>query len=254
MRAAPKEALVLVHGYLGGGAQWERQLTALSATFRVLAPTLPGYGDNADTDSPVTIQGYADHVIAAVDEAGITEFHLLGHSMGGMIAQAIAAGTPARVKTLVLYSTGPIGAMPGRFEALAQSQHRITNCGTSCSARFICANWFVDGTAAPHYHECLAIAEKTSAQAASAGLAAMQTWSGLDRLSTIEAPTLILWGSRDACYDEKTTLLMYQNIPRSSLRVMAGCAHVLHMDQPALFNSMVAEFCTEPGTHVPSEP
>ena len=242
---APKEALVLVHGYLGGGDHWDRQCEALACRFRVLSPTLPGYGNNADTVSPCTIQGYADYVVSVIDRAGISNFHLLGHSMGGMIAQEIAARMPARVIRLVLYSTGPTGAMPGRFETLAASQHRLTHRGAHHSARFICAQWFAEGAASPHYSECLAIAMQASEQAAGAGLAAMHAWSGLDRLSEIKAHTLIMRGAYDACYDEKTTHEMHQSIRRCSLVAITGCSHVIHLEQPELFDSMVASFCAE---------
>ena len=86
----PKQTLVLVHGYLGGGSQWAQQREALSENFLVITPSLPGYGHNMCMESPHTIQEYAEHVIAVLDSEHIEHFMLLGHSMGGMIAQEIA--------------------------------------------------------------------------------------------------------------------------------------------------------------------
>ena len=239
---APQEVLVLVHGYLGGNAQWQRQIEALSATFRVVAPTLPGYAQHARTESPHTVHGYADHVLSVLDDEGVGSFHLLGHSMGGMIAQDIAVRVPARVKSLVLYATGPGGGAPGRFESIPASQDRLRVDGASRSARRICAKWFSDGAASPHYEACAELAVQASAQAARAGLSAMQAWSGGDRLSQIRCPTLVLWGSRDRCYASDATLLMCRRIAGSTLRIVHGGSHAVHVETPALFSGIVAGF------------
>lgn len=244
----PKQTLVLVHGYLGGGSQWAQQREALSENFLVITPSLPGYGHNMCMESPHTIQEYAEHVIAVLDSEHIEHFMLLGHSMGGMIAQEIAVRIPTRVKSLVLYATGAVGTMPGRFESIAESQRILLRDGAMCNAGRICSKWFIGGTASHHYSECAAIAEQTSAQAAYAGLSAMQNWSGEGNLSEIKTPTLILWGDKDQSYTVTSTLVLYRGICNSILRVIPGGSHAIHLENPDTFNKIVTEFLLQTRT------
>jgi len=134
-----KPFLVLLHGYLGGGAQWNGQLQSFSEHFHVILPDLPGYGRNSKLQSPETIQDYALYVLAELDKENIHTFHSLGHSMGGMIAQEIVLRAPERVKKLILYATGPVGSIPGRFESIQVSRQLLQEHGVDKSARRISA-------------------------------------------------------------------------------------------------------------------
>ena len=122
----------------------------------------------------------------------IRTFHLLGHSMGGMIAQEIVARVPERVNMLILYATGPVGTIPGRFESIQESRQLLQKQGVYKSARRITAKWFVQNGNAPAYEACANIAIQTSLQAALAGLSAMQTWNGRHNLSNITSKTMVL--------------------------------------------------------------
>ncbi|MCP4391097.1 MAG: alpha/beta hydrolase, partial [Gammaproteobacteria bacterium] len=107
--------LVFVHGYLGGSPQWSDQVDVFSEHFRVITPDLPGFGLNNEMDAPEAIREFAIYLLGELDRQGIDRFHLVGHSMGGMIVQEMVTIAPARVDKLVLYGTGPVGMLPGRF-------------------------------------------------------------------------------------------------------------------------------------------
>ncbi|HEY5789469.1 MAG TPA: alpha/beta fold hydrolase, partial [Gammaproteobacteria bacterium] len=79
--------LVLVHGFLGGSAQWQDQVAALSARRPLITPDLPGFGAAADATALSDIGDCADWVLATLERDGVERFDLLGHSMGGMIVQ-----------------------------------------------------------------------------------------------------------------------------------------------------------------------
>lgn len=239
-----KLTLVLVHGYLGGSFQWIAQIKAFSKYFNVIRPDLPGYGHNGKLHAPETIGGYAQYVLEAVDKEGIDSFHLLGHSMGGMIAQEIVACAPERVNKLILYGTGPIGVMPGRFESIEVSKQRLIEQGVEKSARRISAKWFVNGTGSHAYQGCADIAVQASSQAAIAGLNAMQAWSGREALIKITSSTLVLWGEEDKSYLWPLPEELWKKIPNASLSVVAGCSHAVHMENAQLFNSVVLNFLT----------
>jgi len=236
------EALVLVHGYLGGSAQWDEQVKELSPSIRVVTPDLPGFGLNSEMNAPDEIGAFAEYVLGFVRDMNVARFHLLGHSMGGMIAQAMVARAPERVEKLILYGTGPTGVLPGRFETIAESRRRMIEEGPQVTGRRISATWFVDYECAENYRLCANLALKVSQQAALAGLSAMEKWSGEAALARISSPTLVLWGDCDRTYPWSQIQLLWQGISGAQLAVMPGCAHAAHLEKSALFNQIVKDF------------
>lgn len=237
--------LVLVHGYLGGAAMWRRQLAALSADFDVIAPELPGYGDSHAALADASIDGYARQVLGLLDRIGVQRFHLLGHSMGGMIVQQIAAMAPQRVTRLICYGTGPQGVLPDRFETIDQSRTRLKTEGVARTARRIAATWFAGGEAAADFADCASLGEHVSTASALAGLAAMENWDGRAALADMTQPTLIVWGDKDRSYGWQQPEALWKGIPGSNLAVMPGCGHNAHLENPALFNSIIRDFLTD---------
>ena len=240
--------LVLVHGFMGGSAQWADQ-AALSAHGPVITVDLPGFGENTHLTAPDSIAGFAAHVLQDLTARGIARFHLLGHSMGGMIAQEIVATAPNRVERLILYGTGATGVLPGRFETIHTSKTRAKADGANATARRIAATWFLDGQDAPEFPACAALAERSSLQAILAGLDAMEGWSGVSRLPLITAQTLVLWGDHDRTYSWPQIEQLWHSIENTSLAVIPDCAHAVHLEKPALFNQILSDFLSAPAQH-----
>ena len=235
--------LVLVHGFMGGSEQWRAQVAHNSARRKVLTPDLPGFGRNRDLPVISSIAGFADWVLDHVQAQGIERFHLLGHSMGGMIVQEmIRRAKPDAVDRLILYGTGAVGVLPGRFETIEQSKKRAAQDGASATARRISATWFLRRESDPAYAFCASIAEQSAPEALPAGLDAMQAWSGQKGLSQITQPTLVLWGDGDRTYPWSQTEMLWRTIPNSNLSVVPGAAHAVHLEKPDLFNGLIDEF------------
>lgn len=241
-RAGTGETLVLVHGFLGGSSQWAAEIEFLSRHFDVIAPDLAGYGDACDREAPTEIAAHARAVIATLDRLGVDRFHLLGHSMGGMIVQEMVHQAPQRVQRLVLYATAAQGNLPGRFETMARSRERLAEEGVERVARRTCATWLVEREASPAFESLAALAVRASEQAARAGLCAMEGWDGRDRLAAIRQRTLIIWGERDRSYGWPLIEMLWRTIPNASLAVLPDCAHALHLERTALFHTLLLEF------------
>lgn len=239
---ARKPLVVLVHGYLGGAAQWAGEIAALSDRFDLFAPALPGFGDAAGAPPLTSIADFAAHVLDQIDARGAERFILLGHSMGGMIAQDMARRVPERVERLVLYGTGPLGAMPDRFEPLAVSLERLRREGVARTAGRIAATWFVDGDSAPGFALVRDIAARASTDAAIAALLAMAEWDGRANLGRITAPTLILWGEKDRSYRWPQVETLWTGLPNGSLAVVPGASHAVHLEKPAIFRALLDDF------------
>src|SRR5919107_1848022 len=98
-------ALVLVHGLGASGRSLDKVAPLLAARFRVIVPDLPGFG--ASPGPSTGIEGMARSVLEALDEDGVGEFAAAGHSMGGLVATALAELAPDRVTKVVLVNAPP---------------------------------------------------------------------------------------------------------------------------------------------------
>jgi len=234
--------LVFVHGYLGGAAQWNAQVNFLKQDYRVFCLDLPGYGARSDEVAPDSITAFAEFCLSELTALGCEKFHLVGHSMGGMVVQEMIRLAPERVNRLMLYGTGPVGLLPGRFEPIEESKRRVKEDGAEVSARRISATWFLAREESAQYPVCEALAIKSSMQAMLAGLTAMETWSGVDALPSIKSPTLVLWGDGDRTYPWSQAEHLWHEIEGARLAVIPGCAHAVHLEQTEIFNAILEQF------------
>lgn len=241
-RAGAGPVLVLVHGYLGGADQWQDMIAHFAADFDVIAPDLPGCGGNAGLQGPDRIADFAASVLALLDALDVTEFTLLGHSMGGMIAQEMARLVPTRVTRLVLYGTGPLGLMPNRFEPIETSRERLRADGVERTIARIGATWFRHGTAGQGFDLVASLGRQASTATALAALDAMAHWDGRAALAELGMPALVIWGDGDKSYRWPQVQALWEGLADVRLAVMPGTAHAAHLEKPALFNMLLADF------------
>lgn len=238
-RAGQGTPFVLVHGYFGGSAHWAAETGALSNHFDLIAVDLPGFGESHRLEPPQTIAGFAEAVLSVLSALKIGDFILLGHSMGGMIAQEVTHKAGKRVQKLILYGTGPLGVLPSRFEPIDTSRKRLKSDGVAATAKRISATWFRDGSDHPGHAAYAKIGAMASQEAALAGLNAMESWDGRGRLASIASPTQIIWGEHDRSYGFREQEQLWRTIPNCSLAVIPHSAHVAHMEQPKIFQSIL---------------
>ncbi|MGI9420349.1 MAG: alpha/beta fold hydrolase, partial [Geminicoccaceae bacterium] len=91
--------LVFLHGIGGDAESWRPQLDGFSGDYRAIAWDMPGYGDSAPL-AEMTFPALVDAVSILLDRLSVTKAHLVGHSLGGMIAQAFALAHPERLRSL----------------------------------------------------------------------------------------------------------------------------------------------------------
>lgn len=241
-RTGTGPALVFVHGYLGASGVWADQMAQFGSFRDVICPDLAGFGASARLHAPDTITGHAQQVLDLLDRLAVDRFDLVGHSMGGMIAQDMVRLAPERVRRLVLYGTGPQGVLPGRFETIAQSRARLLQDGLAATTDRIAATWFLHGSKAPSFALCASLGRQASLQAALASLQAWENWDGRDHLAAIGCPTLVLWGSHDRSYNWSQPEALWRGIAGADLAVIPSTAHNVHLEKPQLFNTLVADF------------
>tara|TARA_B110000438_G_scaffold281437_1_gene307596 strand:- start:698 stop:1450 length:753 start_codon:yes stop_codon:yes gene_type:complete len=234
--------LVLVHGFLGSSEMWEPQIKFFREKYRVITPSLPGFGKSNKVKSLNSINEMAKTILKCLEKKKIDRFNLLGHSMGGMIVQEITKLASEKIAKLICYGTGPIGDIPGRFETIEQSRKKLKDNGLQVISNRIAETWFVNGNKSKYFHLCKKAGQATSFEAADNALIAMKDWSGIENLKNIKNLTLIIWGDKDKSYDFSQIEILNKNITNSKLKIIRGCSHNVHLEKPDEFNNCIIEF------------
>jgi len=234
--------LVLVHGFLGSSIMWKPQINFFKDHFRVITPDLPGFGKSNKAKLHNNIKSISNFLSDCLEEKKINKFHLLGHSMGGMIVQEMAKRYGNKISKLVCYSTGPIGEMPGRFETVDETRENFKKKGLEIMAKNIAKTWFVEEDSAKYFNICIQAGKQASMEAVDSSLIAFKNWNGVDTLKNIKNETLIIWGDKDKSYNFEQIQTLEKNIKNSKLIIFKNCAHNVHLEQPNQFNKIIKDF------------
>ena len=234
--------LVLVHGFLGSSEMWEPQIEFFKKNYRVITPSLPGFGKSNKAKSKNSINEMAKMVLTCLKKKKINKFYLLGHSMGGMIVQEMTKLAGEKIIKLICYSTGPVGDIPGRFETMNESREKLKKNGLEITAHRIAKTWFVEKDKSKYFYLCDNAGKATSIEAADNALIAMKNWNGLENLKNIKNSTLIIWGNQDKAYNFDQVDILNKNIPDSDIVIFKGSSHNVHLEIPDKFNVTVKNF------------
>lgn len=252
--------LVMLHGGgpgASGVSNYHQNLPALTRKFRVILPDQPGFGDSyrpraADLAERSITDITADALFQVLDELEETSFHLLGNSLGGAAALAMAQQQPQRVTGLVLMAPGggwlPFGPTPteGQKEMFryynggGPSQKKMANFirtmvfdhkqfgAEVVQARFTAS---LDPSHIEFYHDY------NAAFAARGGMDPL--WR---TLHLITAPTLLLWGRDDRTITLDGAQVMLRTIPDVQLHVFGNCGHWVQLERAREFEYLVTDF------------
>jgi pimeloyl-ACP methyl ester carboxylesterase len=241
-RLGTGKPLVFVHGFLSSGTCWLAQLGYFSRFFDVLAIDLPGFGASQTDPLQDSVDGFSTATVRFLDALGIHRFSLVGHSMGGMVAQQLALDHADRIDRLVLYGTAASGVLPQRFESFDESITRFSSLGVESAGESVIQSWLIQREASPAYALCRQAAAGLTTDAAVRALRGIAKWDVRQRLGELTCPTLIITGDRDRSTSPDEAFFLRKNIKRSELCIAPSCAHAAHLDSADLFTSVVGEF------------
>ncbi len=242
--------VVLLHGVGGGRGAWDAGGSGTGAVlaaagFNVLAVDFPGYGLSA-TVEPYDLAGMAAALIGTLEAVGLGPAVLVGHSMGGMVAQEVAALAPQMLAGLVLASTSPAFGKPGGDwqQSFLQSRFAPLDAGlgmAGLAAQLVPA--MVAPGAAP---AALAAAQTLMAGVPEAtyrrAVAALVAFDRRANLPLIKVPTLLITGDQDRTAPPEVSRRMAERIPGALCQIVADAGHLLNVEQPAAFNAALLGF------------
>ncbi len=225
--------LLLIQGLGYGRWGWEPIVPGLPARHRVVSFDNRGIGESDKPDGPYTAAQMAGDALQVMDEAGLERAHVVGASLGGMIAQELVAAAPERVDKLVLCCTTPGG--PGAVpmpEATIRLFAEAASLEPSVALRRFVENALGDDPPAGLVDELFArrLANPLDPAGWQAQAAAGMGFQGIN--SEITAPTLIISGTSDNVVDYRNAELLAARIPGSRGELLEGAGHLFFWEQP----------------------
>lgn len=241
------EPLLLIHGGMISGAEFQPQIAPFSAKYRLIVPDVRGHGESGRGGYPYSIRQWADDMAALLDALGIEQAFVLGHSMGGMVAQQLAAEHPQKMRALVIAESnyGVANDPMMRFAAGA-STAVFKLLGAKTAARAASAAIQANPEAKALLTREID-AHGKDAPNLFAILDAMNAYDGRSVLPRIACPTLVLCGA-DNKLSHKQGREMAQLIPNARLEFIANAGHGANWDNPADFNRVVLDFLKTEGS------
>ena len=237
----------LLHGYTGNLRNWALQVPVLSREYRMVSIDHRGHGDSDKPKLPddYSLELMAEDAYGLLEHLSVEECYLVGHSMGGTIAQHLALAHPERVRALVLMDTWaevPRGrgmeerarlleiAEAQGMEAAFDEQLRLNPQADQLNA--------YPGFLEVWRQQFLMTSREAYIYCAYA-IGSTPSWR--DRLNQIRVPTLVVCGENDEPFLDAATQL-HEGIRGSEMAIIPGAAHTPQIEKPAEFNHVLTGF------------
>lgn len=245
------EPVLLLHGLGSRGADWRLQIPVLAERYRVVVPDLRGHGASPKPHGPYTIPQMTADVVELMDVLDLCPAHVIGLSMGGMIAFQLAVDRPQCVRSLIIVNSTPELIPRNLSEKVQVFQRRwlARVAGPRRTGQFLSHRLFPKPEQGLFREMLVAEWARNDKRAYLAAMDACIGWSVREQISGITCPVLVVSGDRDYLpLDAKREYTAM--IPNARLVVVADSGHATPIDQAGEFNRLVLEYLSE--THEPA--
>ena len=245
-RGTGTTTVLMLHGIGGGRQAFARQMQPLvDAGFHAVAWDMPGYGHSSTVD-PYTFETLAEECIELIDVLDPERLVLVGHSMGGMVAQEVAARVPGRLAALVLAgTTAAFGKPDGEWQRrFVDERTAPLDAGGSMAALAQQLVTQMVSPDAPESARAEAI-EVMSHVPPNSYRSALQALMGFDRradLAALAMPVLLIAGSDDRNAPPAVMQGMAERMPHARYVCLERCGHLMSFERPAAFNEALLDF------------
>lgn len=248
--------LVLIAGLASDSQSWKPVLNGLAERFKVIIFDNRGIGRTHYPPTSFSISTLALDVVSLLDVLLIEKANILGHSMGGCIAQEIAISAPEKVDRLILVNTCATASQQNKL--LCHGMLETLESGKNYEL-FI--REFFRWIFTPEYLGNKTVVESAVKDALHYPFPItpegfrkqLEAWSGFnssDRLNRIKAATLLMAGKKDRLITSEETQKLTEKIPHAKTLYLQEAAHSFQVEQPDLFVNHVIEFLCRPETRV----
>lgn len=237
------EPLLFLHGLGSQGEDWGFQVPFFASHYRVVTVDLRGHGESDKPAGPYSVSMMADDVVGLLDALKIESAHIVGLSMGGMIAFQLVVDRPERVRSMVIVNSGPALVARGLGEWLRIQQRLLLArlFGPSRTGVFLSKRLFPKPDQEAIREQFVERWALNDPDAYLAALRAIVGWSVMERIGEIRCPVLVISGDRD--YTPQDVKEAYTaRIPGAQFLVVEDSGHATPVDQPDVFNKSVLKF------------
>lgn len=241
--------MVLNHSLGVDRSVWWQQVPDFAKTHRVLTWDARGHGESSKVPGPYDFDMMAQDLNGLLDTLGIERTAVLGLSMGGDIAMAVASSRPERVSALVLCDTTPQFGPEGRKNWRARIDDARRE-GISGAVEGNAQRWFTEDCRTSHPEiadRVLDIFRRTDLEGYIGTMGALATVDLLPRLGVISCPTMLVYGKDDPATGLGVASLVNESIKGSKLVVLENARHLAPIEQAKAFNQAVLQFLAEVG-------
>src|SRR5271170_5390088 len=252
------EVLLLIHGMAGSSDSWRSVIPQLSKKFRVIAPDLLGHGESAKPRSDYSLGAFAVFLRDFLDELGVSQATVVGHSLGGGVAMQFVYQHPDYVQRLVLISSGGLGPDVGLVLRLlsapgAELVLPIIPPKPVLTARNKLRSWLTaTGIQSPRGAELWsAYSSLSDRQTRESFLKTLrsvvdyrgQSVSALNRLQTrADLPVMAIWGDRDSIIPVDHAYAAHEARADTRLEVLPGVGHFPQVEAPNEVVELIEDF------------
>lgn len=235
VRIGVGKQVLLLHGWADKSDSWKKFATELGTQYEVIVPDLPGFGGTQAPTSAWGLNEYVEFVQSFVKKLGLHTEVIIGHSNGGAIAmRGLANGELTADKLVLLASAGVRNQQTGRkqtFKLVAKTGKVLAKPLPARMQRRLRSKLYQsagsDMLVAPHMQETF---KKVVTDDVQQDAAALTT------------PTLLIYGEQDTATPVRYGQLLHERISGSTLEILPGVGHFLHLDEPAKVVHLVQEF------------
>jgi pimeloyl-ACP methyl ester carboxylesterase len=234
-------ALVLLSGQSNDHHWWDGVREDFAEQHTTITLDYRGTGESDKPDVPYSTPGFATDVLAVLDDLGIDRAHVYGTSMGGRVAQWLAADHQDRVGALILGCTSPGG--PHSIERDNEVRVSLARSGTPQARQALIDLMFTPAWSAAHPGPHYVLGDPhMPPYAKKRHLLASNGHNAWDALPRIEAPTLILHGTDDLLNPTANAKLLAERIPDAQVQLIEGARHAYFIEFRAVTGPAVVEF------------
>lgn len=235
--------ILFLHGLGSSSQDWEYQWEYFAPHFPLIAPDLRGHGQTDKPDMPYSVPLFSEDIASLIQAITNRPVHVVGLSLGGMVAFQLVTDHPELVKSLTIVNSGPAVVFPGIKKWLAFQSRKITIklMGTAYLTTQIINMLFPKPEQAALRAKYQARWSKNDPKAYKNALEAFHHWDVQGKLKDIQCETLIV--SADQDYTPVSLKAEYmENIPHARLVVIHDSHHLSPIDQPEQFNQVLQDF------------
>jgi 3-oxoadipate enol-lactonase len=237
------EPLLFIHGLGCSGRDWQPQIDFFSRHYRVVVFDVRGHGQSSRPPGPYHITLFAADTVKLIEGLNLAPVHVVGLSLGGMIAFQLAVDRPDLLKSMIVVNTGPEVKLksPQQWLMALQRYMIVRFLGMRKMGEVLARKLFPGGESASIRNTFIARLAENDRKAYMAAMRAIVGWSVAERIDRIEVPTLVI--SSDHDYTPVSIKEAFvARMSRAELAIIEDAHHAVPVECPDKFNAVVASF------------